>query len=76
MINLKQALAAQPLNEADIPPDGRDSASLRPIGTSDAQKSFCRAQGVQLISQHVGHLKMKYHFELDSFVKSNYNVIT
>ena len=45
--------AVYPLNEADIPPGGRDSASLRPIGTSDAQKSICRAQGVQLIWQHV-----------------------
>jgi 5-methylcytosine-specific restriction endonuclease McrA len=45
--------AVYALNEADIPPCRRASASLRPIGTSDAQKSICRAQGVQLISQHV-----------------------
>ena len=38
--------AVYPLNEADIPPVGRDSASLRPIGTSDAEKSICRAQEV------------------------------
>jgi len=49
----------EPLNEAEISPCGRDSASLCPIVTPDAQASICRAQGVQLTSQRVIPYRMK-----------------
>jgi len=37
-----------PLNEADIPPCRRDSASLRPIGTQDAWYAFVAHKGCSL----------------------------